>query len=274
MPKRFTATEKWDDVWYRRLPPAYKLLWEFIIHKCDNAGIWEKDLEWAQAYTGLPVTEPESLSYFKDRIKVLDDRYWLVQKFIAFQYGTLYEDCAPHRQVAALAAKHGIVISLLKCKGRGRVGVGYPKGRATLKDKDKDKDKDIDKDKEIGGLGERFRPPTPAEVTDHALTLGSKLDGERFVAYYESNGWRVGKNPMKNWKAAVVTWVKKEREDKGYGTDDRKSTVSFADQFRRNRQTRGVSGLRKVSESAVGSVLDGIRGMSVDGENSTDDESQ
>ena len=36
------------------------------------------------------------------------------------------------------------------------------------------------------------------------------LDAERFVDYYASIGWRVGKNPMKDWRAAVRAWVKKD----------------------------------------------------------------
>lgn len=54
----------------------------------------------------------------------------------------------------------------------------------------------------------QFVMPTPPEVTAYAVTIGFRLDGEKFCAHYESNGWKVGRNPMKNWKAAVVTWKK------------------------------------------------------------------
>ena len=40
----------------------------------------------------------------------------------------------------------------------------------------------------------------------------SSVSAEAFYAYYESNGWRVGRNPMKNWKQAVITWEVRDRE--------------------------------------------------------------
>lgn len=54
--------------------------------------------------------------------------------------------------------------------------------------------------------GKRFVPPTVDEVTAYIREKGYSVDADKFVAYYESNGWRVGKNPMKDWKAALRTW--------------------------------------------------------------------
>lgn len=58
--------------------------------------------------------------------------------------------------------------------------------------------------------GARFRAPTVEEVRQHCREKGYAFDPEAFVAFYESNGWRVGKNPMKSWKAACVTWQRRE----------------------------------------------------------------
>lgn len=56
----------------------------------------------------------------------------------------------------------------------------------------------------------RFRPPTVEEVEAYCFERNNRVDAERFVDFYASNGWRVGKNPMKDWKAAVRTWEKRE----------------------------------------------------------------
>ena len=56
----------------------------------------------------------------------------------------------------------------------------------------------------------RFSPPSVQEIEDYCTEKGFLLDAERFVDYYASVGWRVGKNPMKDWRAAVRTWVKKD----------------------------------------------------------------
>nr|DAS27946.1 MAG TPA: protein of unknown function (DUF4373) [Caudoviricetes sp.] len=62
----------------------------------------------------------------------------------------------------------------------------------------------------VAGSASRFRPPTLEEVKSHILENGIEIDAERFFAYYESNGWMVGRNKMKNWKAAIVNWHKNE----------------------------------------------------------------
>jgi hypothetical protein len=57
----------------------------------------------------------------------------------------------------------------------------------------------------------RFKPPTVDEVKAYCAERKNYVDAEHFVSHYEANGWKVGKNPMKDWKAAVRTW---EAEDK------------------------------------------------------------
>lgn len=57
----------------------------------------------------------------------------------------------------------------------------------------------------------RFTPPTVDQVRAYCAEKGYAVDADRFVDYYTSNGWRVGKNPMKDWKAAVRTWNGKDK---------------------------------------------------------------
>lgn len=54
-----------------------------------------------------------------------------------------------------------------------------------------------------------FKPPTVDEVREYLESVGSPVDAEAFVAFYDSNGWMVGQNKMKSWKSAIVTWEKK-----------------------------------------------------------------
>lgn len=56
----------------------------------------------------------------------------------------------------------------------------------------------------------RFRPPTVEEVSEYCHERKNSIDPQRFVNHYSSNGWRVGKNPMKDWRAAVRTWEQNE----------------------------------------------------------------
>ena len=82
------------------------------------------------------------------------------------------------------------------------------------KDKEKDKDKDIIKENPINGVKEnrRFFPPTPEEVAAYCRERGNTVNADRFCDFYSSKGWRVGNQPMKDWKAAVRTWEKTENK--------------------------------------------------------------
>ena len=82
--------------------------------------------------------------------------------------------------------------------------------------------------KREGEKATRFSPPSLDEVRDEVERLGYAVDPERFIAHYESNGWRVGPNKMKSWKSALVTWHKRQKEEDA----KRQSLFSRASQSR------------------------------------------
>lgn len=60
----------------------------------------------------------------------------------------------------------------------------------------------------------RFSPPDVETVKNYfAEKGGTEGQAIRFHAYYESNGWKVGRNPMKNWKAATSGWISRDRDE-------------------------------------------------------------
>ena len=75
-------------------------------------------------------------------------------------------------------------------------------------------DIDIEEDKDIDiksrAKSKRFVPPSIEEVKEYCKQRNNKVDPEQFINFYESKGWMVGKNKMKDWKAAVRTWEKRE----------------------------------------------------------------
>lgn len=56
----------------------------------------------------------------------------------------------------------------------------------------------------------RFEKPTLSEIEQYCIERNNNVNAEQFYDYYESNGWKVGKNSMKDWKAAVRTWERSE----------------------------------------------------------------
>lgn len=68
--------------------------------------------------------------------------------------------------------------------------------------------------------GKRFAPPSVAEVREYCAEKGYTFDPETFVAFYESKGWKVGRNPMRSWRAACTTWQKRQGDGKGASHDE------------------------------------------------------
>ena len=72
-----------------------------------------------------------------------------------------------------------------------------------------EKEKDIEKESKPP---KRFTAPSFEDVKAYCSERKNNVDAERFIDYYTANGWKVGKNPMKDWRAAVRSW---ERNDFG-----------------------------------------------------------
>lgn len=72
----------------------------------------------------------------------------------------------------------------------------------------------------------RFVKPTVDQIMAYCAERGNHIDSQRFYDYYEANGWKVGKNPMKDWKAAVRNW---ERREEGKPARSGGASGSFAD---------------------------------------------
>ena len=140
MAKRFIDTKIWDKSWFRKLDPKDKLIWIYILTKCDHAGIFDADWE-AMAFFIKGIGSRNGFQDLPETIKekmtlVKDDQYF-IPSFIEYQYGTLRENSKPHLSVLKRLRDKGLL-------------EGLPKGLVALKDKDKDKVqvKDIDKRKE------------------------------------------------------------------------------------------------------------------------------
>ena len=58
----------------------------------------------------------------------------------------------------------------------------------------------------------KFSKPTLDEIKEFIVTNNYNVDHDRFFNYYESNGWMIGKNKMKNWKATIRNWQGKEKK--------------------------------------------------------------
>lgn len=167
-------------------------------------------------------------------------------------------------QIAFLLIKPNLDSSRRKAKsgkdGGSRKASGKQNGskqEANCKQDERESEKEKEKEKEGeienecypptplpgGTKAKRFIPPTVDEVAAYCQERGNGLDPEAFVDFYTSKGWMVGKNPMKDWKAAVRTWERSE----GRGTSGAGNRVQP-----RATEEHGLDKLRRLYEEEFG----------------------
>lgn len=79
--------------------------------------------------------------------------------------------------------------------------------------KSKSIEKELDIKENVKEKTSRFSPPTLEEIQAYIREKGFNVDAERFFDYYTSNGWKVGKNPMKSWEATVRNWARDSKPE-------------------------------------------------------------
>lgn len=90
--------------------------------------------------------------------------------------------------------------------------------KAKEKEKKNKKEKEKEKDTYMADkppTRSKFSPPSVDEVNGYCQEKCLSIDAQRFVDYYESNGWMVGRNKMKDWRAAVRNWGRKGNTNSG-----------------------------------------------------------
>jgi len=223
--KRFTATEKWEDSWFHSLPPKHKLLWFYMLDKCDNAGVFELNLPLASFNIGQTITTEEFQKYFGGKVVPLSETKLWIPKFIEFQYkcaaSELNEHNKAHLSVLLILRKYGLPRSFeAPSKPLGSPFEG-------AKDKDTDTDKDKEKDKDVRAKTEKIRYADDVYMTAGEYTKLVEKVGEekttRAIAVLDNYKGSSGKRYKSDYKA-ILSWVinRVEEEDrKAHGTQGR-----------------------------------------------------
>jgi len=195
MSKRFVDTELWDKKWYMTLSPKLKCLAKYVRDKCDLAGIWDCNYDLASVYIGEKVTEEELLAIDngKQFEKITEEKVYCTG-FIEFQYGQSLNEQSPiHKKVMDILDKYSIPYNAKK----------------------------IIKLSKSPSVEEIYQ-----EMINKTDEYNAQIQAQRFYDYYDSNGWKVGKNPMKNWKSAAAGWINRTNpEKKPMNTDDIKKSI-------------------------------------------------
>ena len=76
----------------------------------------------------------------------------------------------------------------------------------------------LSKDKHINNKGASFKKPEVNDIKEYCLWRNNGIDAETFFDFYESKNWLIGKNKMKDWKACVRTWEKRQNKTNNNNT--------------------------------------------------------
>ena len=202
--KRFTDTCKWDDPWFLDLTNEEKLLWIYILDKCDVAGVFKLNTRMIEFCIGR-LDIHKFISSAGDRLRMLEGDKYLVSKFITFQYGVLTEKNKIYKSIITALTVQGLNKGDLS-----PIDGGKDKDNINIQDKVKDKK---------GGCKGGFKKPTKDELSEYFIGRGLEaatalVEAQKFLDRYESVGWVIGKarTPMKSWPGAASTWFQNWQE--------------------------------------------------------------
>jgi len=203
MAHRLTNTEKWQDAWFSELSPNGKLLFMFLYENCDNAGIYEINKKFMLFLLGLNEDELKTAigELNKSYVKSKDGKRVWLKNFLKHQKKLpLNHKNSAHKQIIVLLEEN--IADVDKFKGI--------KEMANLIPIDPEKPKKTRNNPQRTTPSTKFTKPSVQEVQEYMKEKEFKLaekEGERFWHWFESNGWKVGRNPMKSWKGAVTSWL-------------------------------------------------------------------
>lgn len=150
--KRFTDADKWEDEWFFRLSPFSKLVWLYILDRCDHAGFWKVNHPMAETCLGTRLDWTQIEKDLEGRVEPLQNgTIWFIPKFLKFQYPKeLSDTCKPHKGVIALLRDRNSLERVRKLFGNSYLRV-----------QDKEQDKDMYSKRESA---EREIGPTDDEL--------------------------------------------------------------------------------------------------------------
>jgi hypothetical protein len=224
--KPFIERELWGKHWFRSLEPHERLFFVFLITHCDNAGIWEVDLDLAALRIGQEIDFATFLEKMRKQIEPLDAEHWWLKKFVSVQYGEIKPTWRFHKPAYKSLKKHGLLdrfeetdkgkLRLKQCKGkvkpqqRLKKGSAKPRLRFLDMDMDKDRDKDKDKDRDAEEILDRWKTLTGTNDSRHEAKKWVLI---RLGAKKQSKGNPVDLLSKKQMLAAIDRWAAKHAHD-------------------------------------------------------------
>jgi hypothetical protein len=189
-------TSFWSDPFIQDLDNDHRLFYLYLLtnEKTKQCGIYEISKKQIAFELGYSIDRVSKLfQYFIKSGKILysDDT-----KEVALKNWMKYNSSTSPKVISCIKSE--------LCNIKDRVLIEYVNGMYTASQEEEEQEQE--QEEEQTEKKKRFVKPTQNEVLEYMAELRMADMSQRFVDYYESNGWKVGKNPMKDWRAAVRTW--------------------------------------------------------------------
>lgn len=191
------AFERWLETNY--LPNPSQLLWYKMMNLFNRSG-WS---EWVTV-DNQRLMAAMQMSREATLIKARDDL--IKAGLIIYQKG---RKGSPNRYKMVFFTFKSVVQNVVESEVQTAV---FPVVESEVQTADIYKHKQKQNNKKDTNVSKKFIPPTVDEVRCYCQERNSCIDPESFVDFYKSKGWMIGKERMKDWKAAVRTWEKREKQ--------------------------------------------------------------
>jgi len=141
------------------------------------------EIPWGNSQGGIP-------KEFSERVEEKGG-YWFIPKFLRWQYGEKLNKGDAFSSAFEMIESKGFLESLRRVYRESPDSPGRAMAIAISSS---------------SLVSNTFAKPTIEDLAAYCKERGNGVDVEKFLNHYDSNGWKVGRNPMKDWKAAVRTW--------------------------------------------------------------------
>lgn len=162
-----------------------------------------------------------------NKITKLDDITGMAFDFISSQLDRdnlkYDETCRKRSKAGKLGGRPKKVVPVEK-QVEAKKANGFSEKQVQAKKADNDNEDDNENADENDDVSEKrptlprkkFVPPTLDGIETYCAENGYHIDAQHFISYYTANGWKVGKNPMKDWQAAVRMWAMRDAHGGGF----------------------------------------------------------
>ena len=227
--QRYISTSFWDDEWVQTLDPSEKLLYLYYMTNplTNIAGVYKITVRRISFDTGFNLDTIGHImqKFEKARKAYRRGEYIILPNWPKHQKWQESDKIKTGIDTILRSLPKDIDAELHK------IGYAYPTYTLCVPNAygsnylDSDIDIDIDINSDIKSVHpsddgtaapitkprKKFVKPSLQEVSEYCTERKNTVSPEKFLNYYEANGWRVGRNPMKDWRAAVRNWEQNEK---------------------------------------------------------------